>query len=392
LRPPHEALFARFSESDAEIFRPRLRANLETEFRGGPVALSGEANRQIAARRGDSAVRRGFPVPRVTGYERLVTAPDGLRRDEALQAPALAGRRFRFIVNRAAKRGANSRVVDTIGRVFAAEDFDIQVPGSYQEAVEAARAAAGAGVTDLVVAGGDGTINLALNAGRGSNVRLGVIPCGTANDLATYLGIPRDPEAACKVILRGETRILDLVECNGKVYATAGGAGTVSRVAVAVNRFKRYSKMTRWIARRLGSLMYIGHSFILLAFSRRLYTPLEVHSDGELVGKFPSVALFVNNQPTIGKRVTPTPDARPDDGELSGLILSRRSRLGTILTVSLMTLKGRHTERRDAVEFSGERVEIRSEQPILFIGDGEVLAKDTTLQLRILPGAMTVIC
>ncbi len=40
----------------------------------------------------------------------------------------------------------------------------------------------------------------------------------------------------------------------------------------------------------------------------RLYTPLEIYCDGELVGKFPSVALFVNNQPTIGKRVTPTPD------------------------------------------------------------------------------------
>lgn len=303
--------------------------------------------------------------------------PEAAAAPEAGAVPEVA-RRFRIIVNRAARRGGKSRVVERIGAAFKGHDHEILVPGSYQEAAEAARAAAGAGYTDLIVAGGDGTVNLALNAAHGTGVRLGVIPCGTANDLATYLAIPRDVEAATRVILRGETRHLDLIEVNGKLYATAGGAGTVSRVAVNVNRFKRYSRATRWVARRLGSMIYIGYSFLLLVFSRRLYTPLEVYSDGELVGRFPSVALFVNNQPTIGKRVTPTPGARPDDGELSGLVLRRRSRLGTILTVSLMTLKGQHTRRSDAVEFSGEEIAIRSEQPVIFIGDGEVLAKDGT--------------
>jgi diacylglycerol kinase (ATP) len=302
------------------------------------------------------------------------------------------GRRFRVIVNRAARRGGKGRVAERLGRAFAGCDADIRVPESIAEAVEAARTAAADGITDLVVAGGDGTINLVLNALAGERIRLGIVPCGTANDLATYLGIPRDPDEAVRRILRGETRTIDLVEVNGKVYATAGGAGTVSRVAVVVNRFKRYSRATRWIARRLGSLMYIGYSFLLLLFSRRLYTPLEVYSDGERLGQFPTVALFVNNQPTIAKRVTPTPDALPDDGELSGLILARRSRIGTILTVSLMTLKGQHTERRDAIAFSGERIEIRSEKPILFIGDGEVLAKDTRVTLAVRPAALEVIC
>ncbi len=304
----------------------------------------------------------------------------------------VATRRIRLLINPAAKQGAKRSVHERLAAALATEKPDVCVPESYDEAVAMCCRAAEDGITDLLVAGGDGTVNLALNAIAGTPVRLGVIPCGTANDLATYLGIPRDPDEACRVALRGRTRVIDLIEVNGKCYATAGGAGTVSRVAVNVNRFKRYSQATRWIARRLGSTIYLAYSFFLLVFSRRLYTPLEIYCDGELVGKFPSVALFVNNQPTIGKRVTPTPDAQPDDGELSGLVLSKRSRLGTILTVSLMTLEGRHTARRDAVEFAGETIEIRSERPILFIGDGEVLAEDTCLRLTVRPGALEVIC
>jgi diacylglycerol kinase (ATP) len=314
------------------------------------------------------------------------------QQERAADPGRTAARRFRVIVNRAAKRGGKARVHDLIAAAMAGWHVEFLVPATRDDAIEACRTSARDGVTDLIVAGGDGTVNLALNAMPPEPVRLGVIPCGTANDLATYLGIPKDPAAACEVIMRGRTRLLDLVDVNGKCYATAGGAGTVSRVAVNVNRFKRYSRATRWVARRLGSAIYLSYSLFLLLFSRRLYTPLEVHCDGECLGTFPSVALFVNNQPTIGKRITPTPGARPDDGELAGMLLSRRSRLGTILTVSLMSLRGRHTERRDAVEFHGERIEIRSEQPILFIGDGEVLAKDTLLTLTVRPAALEVLC
>ncbi|MBM3268891.1 MAG: YegS/Rv2252/BmrU family lipid kinase [Candidatus Sericytochromatia bacterium] len=315
-------------------------------------------------------------------------------REAGLTAPdSPAGiRRYRVIVNRAAKRGGKARVHERIAEAMAGEHVEFLVPATRADAIEACSRAAGDGITDLVVAGGDGTINLALNAIAAAPVRLGVIPCGTANDLATYLGIPKDPAAACAILKQGRTRVLDLVDVNGKRYATAGGAGTVSRVAVNVNRFKRYSRASRWVARRLGSAIYLGYSFFLLLFSRRLYTPVEVFCDGQSVGRFPSVALFVNNQPTIGKRVMPTPDARPDDGELSGMLLSRRSRLGTIVTVSLMSLRGHHTARRDAVEFHGERIEIRAEQPILFIGDGEVLAKDTRLTITIHPGALEILC
>jgi diacylglycerol kinase (ATP) len=300
-------------------------------------------------------------------------------------------RKVRVIVNQGARRCGKASIVPRIFREFAAYDLDIRVPDSYEETVEACQSAASDGVTDLVVVGGDGTVNIAVNAIAGSDVRLGIIPSGTANDLATFLGLPKQLDAACERVRKASTRRLDLVDVNGKLYATAGGLGVVSQVATDVNELKSSSGAARRVVRAFGSLVYVFYSFVLLLFSRKIHTPLEISVDGKEVGKFKSVALFVNNQPTIGKTVMPCPDAKPDDGTLSGLVMRRRSRLGTILTVILMSLKGSHQRRRDAIPFAGEEVTVKSEFPATFIGDGEVLAHTRNLRLAVRPRALRVI-
>ncbi len=300
-------------------------------------------------------------------------------------------RKIRVVINQGSRRGCKAAIVPRLLKEFRAFEVEIRIPDSYQETVEACTSAVTEGVTDLVVVGGDGTVNVAVNAIRGSNIRLGIIPSGTANDLATYLGLPGELHEACDAVKKAGTRRLDLVEVNGKFYATAGGMGVVSRVATDVNDFKATSGLARAVTRAFGSLVYILYSFIVLLFSRRLSTPVEVYSDGVLVGKFKSVALFVNNQPTIGKAVTPCPGARSDDGQLSGLVMDRRSRLGTIFTVILMSLRGKHQHRRDVVPFRGGNITVKAERPATFIGDGEVLAHTRNLNLQVHPAALRVI-
>ncbi|MBP3736878.1 MAG: acylglycerol kinase family protein, partial [Lachnospiraceae bacterium] len=63
------------------------------------------------------------------------------------------------------------------------------------------------GPVDLVVVGGDGTINQVLNAIPDlSAVRLGIIPCGSGNDLAKDLSLPADGREIARTVLRGEAR------------------------------------------------------------------------------------------------------------------------------------------------------------------------------------------
>lgn len=300
-------------------------------------------------------------------------------------------RKIRVIVNPGARRGGEAGLLPLIREEFEGLDLDIRVPTSYEETVEAASSAAADGVTDLVVAGGDGTINVAVNAIAGTDVRLGIIASGTANDLATHLGLPGDARKACRLIRAGQARRIDVLDCNGKLFATAGGMGVVSSVAVSVNRFKASAGAARALCRALGSLVYVFWSFALLLLGRHLEQEVHVACDGQSIGSFRAIALFINNQPTIGKTVMPCPDARPDDGALAGMVMTRRSRLGSVLTVVLMSLRGAHRRRKDVLGLSAREITVRSDRKRVFIGDGEVLAHTRTLQFSVHPAALRVL-
>src|SRR5207237_8800381 len=64
----------------------------------------------------------------------------------------------------------------------------------------------------MVSAGGDGTLNEAVNgiARGGCNAALGVLPLGTGNEFARTLGVPTDLETAMQQIMAGKTRAIDL--------------------------------------------------------------------------------------------------------------------------------------------------------------------------------------
>lgn len=302
----------------------------------------------------------------------------------------MAGK-IRILVNQGARNGSKDGLVDQVRRELADLEIELVVPASYEDLVASAKAAPQDGIAVVVVVGGDGTVNAVVNQLAHTEVALGVIPAGTANDLAGYLGIPRDVKQACAVIRRGQARLLDLVEINGRYFITAGGMGVVSDTAVGVNKLKSTEGWVSSLTRRLGSMVYVLYSFMLLAISRKIVSEVELSVDGQAHGTIPSIALFVQNQPSIGKTVVPVPDARSDDGELGICVMHRRSRLGSILTVILMSLRGSHTRRKDVQMLSGKHIEISSQERQTFIGDGEVLAHTRKLSLNVVPSALKVL-
>ena len=78
------------------------------------------------------------------------------------------------------------------------------------DATRIAARAAENGVNEVIVSGGDGTINEALQGMIGTNARLSILPHGTANVLAHELKLPMNGEQAAAVIARGHTRKVHL--------------------------------------------------------------------------------------------------------------------------------------------------------------------------------------
>ena len=85
-------------------------------------------------------------------------------------------------------------------------DVELKLTTGPGDAAELAARAANNGSTDVIVAGGDGTINEAIQGIVGTNARLGILPRGTANVLARELGLPMDVDEALKIAAQGHSR------------------------------------------------------------------------------------------------------------------------------------------------------------------------------------------
>ena len=83
----------------------------------------------------------------------------------------------------------------------------------------------------VIIGGGDGTLNAAADALIETGLPLGILPLGTANDLARTLGIPADLVAAGQVIAAGRTHRIDLGRVNGKHFFNVASLGLSVQVA-----------------------------------------------------------------------------------------------------------------------------------------------------------------
>ena len=109
----------------------------------------------------------------------------------------------------------------------------------------------------VVAAGGDGTINLVVNAlmRYKKDVPLGVIPAGTANDFAAHLKMPKDIRAAAEAIMRGRVMKADLGLVNDKYFINVCGAGLLANVSHQVDtQFKDALGKLAYYLKGLGQL------------------------------------------------------------------------------------------------------------------------------------------
>jgi lipid kinase YegS len=117
---------------------------------------------------------------------------------------------------------------DLVARVRdAGHRVDVRVTWEGGDAAGFTQDAVARGADTVVAAGGDGTVNEVVNGLSGSDVPLGILPVGTANDFARQVGIPLEPDAAMDVILTRKPVRVDSAELNGRRFlnVSTGGVG-----------------------------------------------------------------------------------------------------------------------------------------------------------------------
>jgi len=226
----------------------------------------------------------------------------------------------------------------------------------------------------VVAVGGDGTVSEVVQGLAGSECPLGIIPAGTANILATELGIPMNPVLAVEALLSGEVRAMDLFRVNGRLGAMVTSSGLDAGI-------------TRWMARqRRGHIGYLNYlEGIWLEIGRYPRHQLELTVDGRSLGAFYEV--IITNTRNYGGVFRLKPEACLDDGLLdicafSGQGLYRAYKHFTALAFGL------HLMLSDVWSGWGSRIEVATQDAPYqvdgdFAGTGSLLVEVVPRGLRV---------
>jgi diacylglycerol kinase (ATP) len=232
----------------------------------------------------------------------------------------------------------------------------------------------------LVVIGGDGTVNEVANGVAGTDAELAVLPCGTGQDFGRTHGLPSRFDDAVQVVLRGETRTIDLGRVQlesgaSRFFANVGSAGMSGAVA------RRANSMTKAFGGRATFFYALTREFLAWQ-NTRVVVELEdgVRREG------PMHDVIVANGNWHGGGMKLAPDARQDDGVFDVVLIGDVTKLD-FLTTSPKLYSGGYLSHPRVELLRSSSVAISAAEPLPLEVDGEPIGA-TPARFEVVPAAL----
>lgn len=228
-----------------------------------------------------------------------------------------------------------------------------------KDAMRIARELTERGERYVVAMGGDGTVNEVLNGlVDPGKVCLGLIPCGSGNDFAAAVGIPQTAEGALDVLLNGEAKPTDYLECSGIRGLNVIGAG------IDVEILER-SYRARWLKGSLNYFMSLIGALIHFRFYR---FAAELNDQS---GNHNGLIVCACNGRHIGGGIGICPKAVVDDGLLDVVMVEDVTK-SMIPGALVKLMQGRILEQRYTFHERTKRLKVDFENPTTVQIDGEL--------------------
>lgn len=291
-------------------------------------------------------------------------------------------RRVAALINPSARHGLGAGAAETALGALDAHGLVIteMVGRDATHAQELAQEAARSDHDAMVVIGGDGSIRMALEATRGTDMVIGLMPAGTGNDHARALGIPvDDPVAAAAIVRTGHRRRIDLAQ-----ITLADGSTTVFGTVAATGLDALVTERANMMARPKGQLRYPMAAVVEMAKLGAFRYRITV--DGTTIER-DLVLASVGNTRSYGGGMQITPDAVIDDGLLDLTLVLRGSKL-RLLTLFPTVYSGKHIHRPEVEQLRGRRIVLECDPPAPIYADGERVGL-LPATIETLPGAVT---
>ena len=267
-----------------------------------------------------------------------------------------------------------SEVVQKVIRAAGHTVEDITGP-TVEDSLEMAQEAVVAGAERLIVVGGDGTLNLALQALANSDTILGIVPAGTGDDFAEAFDLSESSIEQATTTALGPYRLVDAIRMKQNKPAHEPDQGG-EMVWVASSVTGGFSVDVNSRAEKMRNILGKSRFVIatLLTVPRLRYSRLTFTVDDKQYD-FATTFWAVANTPTFGGGMAISPTADPCDGLLDLVVIADVSR--TLLIRMLPTVfKGTHIHHSKAHTFRGRRITIErseAEEDVYYQvnGDGE---------------------
>ena len=266
-------------------------------------------------------------------------------------------------------------------------DFDLAISERSGHIGDLTRQALKEGYSPLIAAGGDGTIGEIANAmGHASGVNapltpLGILPLGTANDMAYALNIPLDLGEAARVIAAGKIRAMDLGKANDIYFANNSALGLEPYVTVIQAKITWIKGISRYLVAAIRAIM-----------DRPRWDAHLEWDDGSYDG--PVSLVYIGNGPRSGGVFFMGPHANPFDGKLTIVYGYRASRAGmfALLPKTMKPDSGSYVESEGMHEFPVSWLKVHLENPSPAHTDGELFSTAITdIEYKIFPGLLQIL-
>lgn len=288
-------------------------------------------------------------------------------------------KKVRFIYNPFSGEGSILNKIDKIIEIHEERDYQI-VPFriSKNKGIKEALEIVDESYSYILIAGGDGTVDVLLNAmkEKGLNLPIGILPVGTANDFGKFINIPQDIEEACKQILSSKPVKVDIGKINDRYFINVASTGLFTDVS---------QKTDVTLKNAIGKLAYYIKGIEELPNFRKLKIKLkskEVDYNGEMY-----LMLIFNGQ-TAGNFKLATRSSAMDG--LLDVIVIKAVQIFEVLPLFIKVLKGEHLDSNKVIYFKTNDLYIECEEGIVTDIDGE-RGPDFPLHVQCIKDAIEVL-
>ena len=236
-------------------------------------------------------------------------------------------------------------------------------------------------ITDVIICGGDGTVNQITAYLQKSPVNVGIIPLGSGNGLAFTAGIAKDPKKALDIILNGKASFVDAFMINDHYSCHLCGLGFDAQVS---HDFARQAKR--------GPSTYIKQT-IKNFFKAKPYS-FKVTANGNT---FCTKAFFLSiaNSNQFGNRILIAPKASLSDGLLDIVIVNKAGKLGLIFKLIRQIFYGKIASVRNTDKaihyFHTKKISILNIDNAPFHIDGEPMETAPHFEVEIIEKAFLLL-